>query len=47
MPSTESYKREGAFLVTEEIEKNYLGHVDSGADWRQLLFWLGKSYVEP
>ena len=39
-------EREGACSVTKGIE-NYLGRFSNGADWRKLLFWLGKSYVEP
>ena len=40
------YEREGVCSVTEGIEKNYLGRFNDGTNWRQFLFWLGKSYVE-
>lgn len=33
-----------ACLVTEGIEKNYLGHFN---DITELLFWLDKSHAEP
>ena len=39
------YEREGVCSVTEGIEKNYFGCFNDGANWRQLLFWLGKSFV--
>ena len=41
------YEREGVCSVTEGIEKNYLGRFIDGANWRQLLFWLGKFYTKP
>ena len=39
------YEREGVCSVTEEIEKNYLGRFNDSANWKQLLFWFGKSFV--
>ena len=40
------YEREGVCSVIEGIEKNYLGPFNDGTNWRHLLCWLGKSYVE-
>ena len=41
------YDHKSVCSVTKGIQKNYLGHFNDGSNWRQLLFWLGKSYIEP
>ena len=36
-----------ACLDTKGIGKSYFGCFNDGTVWKQLMLWLGKSYVEP